>query len=411
MTKVAAEFQISDVGLAKICDRHRVPTPPRGYWAKVEAGQKVKRALFVEVDDPLLDRIEINGGLAQLPERVRELVVRHKAERAERRAAEREVFTPPVELAPPKTVGDLHPSVRQTAKTLRSRSAQDGEIARAFGEGLCGIEIGIPSIERAIALLDALAYALAERGLQIEPTSNYMRIVAGQEKAEFSLKEVTRTVPHEPTEVELAEEARRQKRRERYWRGEIAWDYSFQGHAWPEKDIVRTGQLFLQIDGYSDGVRRKWADGKTRTMETLIPSIVQGFEILIAARRAERERREERERKWQEHCRRRELAKARIKREADRTPFIGSLIDTHREILRLQTWLTYSRPIAEQRPGSAYWRMVEWVQARLDRLVASIEPDGIEMQLAENKLFPDRDNDELYDPLGDPGEKYYWQID
>ncbi len=47
MTKVAAEFQISDVGLAKICDRHRVPTPPRGYWAKVEAGQKVKQALFV----------------------------------------------------------------------------------------------------------------------------------------------------------------------------------------------------------------------------------------------------------------------------------------------------------------------------------------------------------------------------
>jgi hypothetical protein len=27
MTKVAAEFQISDVGLAKICDNHRMPEP------------------------------------------------------------------------------------------------------------------------------------------------------------------------------------------------------------------------------------------------------------------------------------------------------------------------------------------------------------------------------------------------
>lgn len=31
MTKLAESFGISDVGLAEICDRHRVPTPPRGY--------------------------------------------------------------------------------------------------------------------------------------------------------------------------------------------------------------------------------------------------------------------------------------------------------------------------------------------------------------------------------------------
>lgn len=55
--------------------------------------------------------------------------------------------------------------------------------------------------------------------------------------------------------------------------------------------------------------------------------------------------------------------------------------------------------------------MVEWVQAKLDMLIASIEPNGIEMQLVENKLFPDPEGDELYDPLGDPEQKYYWQIE
>jgi hypothetical protein len=30
MIKVAEEFGISDVALKKACDRHRVPTPPRG---------------------------------------------------------------------------------------------------------------------------------------------------------------------------------------------------------------------------------------------------------------------------------------------------------------------------------------------------------------------------------------------
>ncbi|MGO4705794.1 hypothetical protein AB4072_08460 [Microvirga sp. 2MCAF38] len=410
MTKIAAEFQISDVGLAKVCERHRVPTPPQGYWAKVEAGKKVKKALFVEVKDPELDRIDINGNLAQLPEGVRELAARHKAERLERRAVERKVFIPPIELAPPKS-GEIHPAIRLTAKTLRNRSAQRDEVAQAFGDGLCGIEVGIQSVERVIVALDSLAQTLAERGLQIEPTGNGMRIANGAERAEFSLKEITRSVPHEPTEAELAEEVRRQKRRERYWRGEIPWsNYSFQEKAYPEKDTLRTGQLFLQIEGYGDGVRRKWADGKTQTIETLIPSIVDGFEILIAARKAERERREERDRRWQEYCRRRDLAKARQKREADRGPFVDRIIEIHREITRLQAWLAESRPIAEQRPDSSYRRMVEWVEERLNVLIISVEPAGIEKQLAESKLFPNPNADELHDPLGDPGERNYWQF-
>jgi hypothetical protein len=69
---------LSDVGLAKICDRHRVPTPPRGYWAKKEAGKKVKQTIFVGVDDPLLDRIEITSRRNALPEPVRQVVEQMK---------------------------------------------------------------------------------------------------------------------------------------------------------------------------------------------------------------------------------------------------------------------------------------------------------------------------------------------
>jgi len=44
MTKVAEEFGISDVALKKACTKHRVPTPPRGYWAKKDAGKSVRQA-------------------------------------------------------------------------------------------------------------------------------------------------------------------------------------------------------------------------------------------------------------------------------------------------------------------------------------------------------------------------------
>lgn len=41
MSRLALEYGISGNGLAKICDRLKVPYPKRGHWAKKAAGQKV----------------------------------------------------------------------------------------------------------------------------------------------------------------------------------------------------------------------------------------------------------------------------------------------------------------------------------------------------------------------------------
>jgi hypothetical protein len=40
MRRLAAEYGLSDVGLAKICKKHDIPKPTRGYWAQVKAGRK-----------------------------------------------------------------------------------------------------------------------------------------------------------------------------------------------------------------------------------------------------------------------------------------------------------------------------------------------------------------------------------
>jgi hypothetical protein len=43
VSKLAEEWGISGPGLAKACRRLQIPVPPRGYWAKLEAGQRVRR--------------------------------------------------------------------------------------------------------------------------------------------------------------------------------------------------------------------------------------------------------------------------------------------------------------------------------------------------------------------------------
>jgi hypothetical protein len=41
--RIASRLGISDVALAKACRRLGVPLPPRGYWARIAAGQTPKR--------------------------------------------------------------------------------------------------------------------------------------------------------------------------------------------------------------------------------------------------------------------------------------------------------------------------------------------------------------------------------
>jgi len=33
--KIAPTFNISDRGLGKLCERHGIPVPPRGWWANL----------------------------------------------------------------------------------------------------------------------------------------------------------------------------------------------------------------------------------------------------------------------------------------------------------------------------------------------------------------------------------------
>lgn len=408
MTTLAVEFGISDVGLAKICDRHRVPTPQRGYWAKIAAGQSVKKTYFAEAADPKLNAIEISVGVDELPEPVRAVAVRQRAERIERRDQTPE--SQPIELEePPKEFAALHAAVRRTAQTLRKKSSQTDDVAKAVGEGECGITVGIASIERTITIVDLLAGALEQRGLALEPTGQRMRVAIATDDVEFSLSEVTRWVPYEPTTHDLAYAARRDREIQHYVRAGIPRPSHLYGRSYPETFHKRTGQLFIEMVGWNGGLRRKWADGKKQRLEGVIPSIVDGVELILASRKVSREKREEEGRIRAEKQRRWALADARVKREEERAGFTNELIDRHAEIRRLLAWMAEAGPLSAAMPDSSYSRMVGWVRARLDALQASVSADGIESQLVEQKLFPASGADELHDPLGEPPPKpKYW---
>jgi hypothetical protein len=42
--RICSELGLSNVGLRKLCLRHDIPVPPRGYWAKKKVGKRVRQS-------------------------------------------------------------------------------------------------------------------------------------------------------------------------------------------------------------------------------------------------------------------------------------------------------------------------------------------------------------------------------
>jgi integrase len=61
VSEIAARLGVSDVALAKLCRRAAVPTPNRGYWARIEAGQCITRSPLPPSPEGLPDFLRIRG--------------------------------------------------------------------------------------------------------------------------------------------------------------------------------------------------------------------------------------------------------------------------------------------------------------------------------------------------------------
>jgi hypothetical protein len=58
-TKLSERFRLSARGLAKLCARHEIPVPERGWWAKKAAGQKVDKLPLPPAKKPHIEKIQI----------------------------------------------------------------------------------------------------------------------------------------------------------------------------------------------------------------------------------------------------------------------------------------------------------------------------------------------------------------
>jgi len=102
--RLAQQYGLSDVGLSKLCRRHDVPQPPRGYWAKLAVGKVPPRARLLHPErDPPIDLRALTAAESLRREK-------YQRDRDERKAwAER--LEP---VAVPERMNRPHPLVKAT---------------------------------------------------------------------------------------------------------------------------------------------------------------------------------------------------------------------------------------------------------------------------------------------------------
>lgn len=294
-TKLGERFSLSGRGLAKLCERHEIPVPERGWWAKKAAGHNLKRPPLLPAKTPGIETIQL-----YVRDDFRQWLTADEREFFEKRLLEESSAAPPVV---PEADDSRHPLIVQSRKKRRN---VDGPLPLHLN-----IAVSEPLRDRALRLATAFVNVCEARGYSFErqpdSTDGVAFLHVFGHPIGICIAEPPRRVPHVLTPAEAREKA--------------------VGRGWqiPEYDSVPSGELSIFLDHPADGERRSFSGGKEREIEAVLPDLLKSL-IRIAMRlRAAENRRHEELRQRQEAAelrqreeRRRQEEQARIAAEQKR---------------------------------------------------------------------------------------------
>jgi hypothetical protein len=352
MRRLATRFGISDVGLAKICRKHDIPRPPRGYWAKKEFG---KAPLQVRLPNPS-DDCNI---LLRDPEEccisspiLREVVEQKKAEEEKREAK--------IEVA--ENLRGAHTLVSQANQELQVAEIDENHLVIPPKGTPLDIRTSKASIRRALLIMDALLKALEQRRYDVA-SGPVVQILGA--RVPFSITEALDTQREQPKAHDLDGQ------------------YEF-GHSRFNVKRNPSGRLALHItdaDAYwASGCRKSWRDSQKRQIEDRLNQFVAGL-VSFAARKKEHDEEQERlaqqqreeKRRREEEAQRRAEKRRLIQAEQQRVDLLVQQANCWRASQNLRSYIEAKKQHhlaihGEIEPEGDFARWLTWATRQADRL-------------------------------------------
>jgi hypothetical protein len=283
LIKLAKEYGISAVALGKVCRKLKIPLPGRGYWARMKFGKLVKRTPLPEFKNPPFVR-RLKHQPAPKPDAdVSDPELLRIAE------LEQRPITIPAE-------GSEHKLITATTRVLKKARPGEKPILERPANQVCfDVRVSKESLDRALRVMCALLIALEAEGFKVS--------IDASRRESTSAKIYGQDVRFAVTEDLKVKERREVKE---YYGTKMVPTYE------------PTGNLAFQIWSYGEGLRKRWADGKTQKLENLLPQCLGGLIRVGRGLRIRAEEIRERELRWARERQEREDLALKIKEEEGR---------------------------------------------------------------------------------------------
>lgn len=359
LLRLAVDIGVSDVGLAKACRRAEIPLPGRGYWAK--SGNH-------RPPPPLLLRAS-----AQATETISFQVLAEPE--ARRPQAEKPSNATPIIV--PATLEAPDSLVRNTLKVLSKVPVYEGRLLTK-GSTVLAVRISRTALDRAMLLLDTLIkvcraagmpWIITEKGTFVQCDGVELNVIL---RERFTKQEVT----PEP----------RPQRAVRTSRWEPNNSPAFPRHEW-----VGTDELTFEIDTPVNGApQRRWADTRTRRLESRITDIVQGLPVVAQGVKLWKAEQERWRKEWEEKEQRRQERARGAEVERQRRLRLQALVaraSQAEQIRRLCDRLESARGGAAEKVPADVAAWLSWARRQADLLdpvgTDDNSPFSLEVKLPE----------------------------
>ncbi len=289
MWSLAKKYGRSDVGLSKICKKHDIPCPPRGYWAKVESHRKPKQIPLPRKDADEIIEIHPNPFHSSHSDPKERVTPKDPEER----------------IIVAEELRNPHPLVKQSADILKTIQPDATGIIIPAKENCLDIRVSKKSLRRALLIMDALVKSLEKRGFEVRLSKQSTEV------------KILDTVLGITISEELVRERKEPKD------SDLNGYYRF-GHSRFEDHPIPSGILCLSIHSgvYFRGfIQQNWRDREKRKLEDSLNKFIQGLAKIAVLKKEhiQRKQQEERERieqqkKWEEERRRAEAEKQKLER-------------------------------------------------------------------------------------------------
>jgi hypothetical protein len=353
MNKLAKQYNISDVGLKKICKKLNIPTPPRGYWARISHGYKDRKIP--------LPKLSLGQPIQHVHEkqRIQSYRVRNDISDYDSLSDEADEIIKKLEndkipCVVKEKLFSPHPLVQKTKSILTETTPHHiYGFLRPWRREYLNIRVTPSSLGRSLRIMDAIVKSFetigATVGTDVYPHARlpFTHFKLFDHKIFFSLSEKLSRIPH-------VDDGKSED-----------WLYS------QKYDYIATGVLTLNFEACGvEGLRRNWSDSPKTKLESNIRQALIGAVKIADAHRWDYIRREEekqlrqleKERLAEERRREEREKQRRLKLEAQATmwrksqdiyQFIQAVEDTFSDetsqvgVANLKRWILWAKKCAD----------------------------------------------------------------